>query len=66
MRVNTRGDRFIMSPANLAASLTLQHGVWAASQYFNKGYIQFLKVGFGGFIVPSTFRLQASWPQFLP
>ena len=29
------GDRFTMSHVNLVASHTLQHGVWAASQYFN-------------------------------
>ena len=29
------GNRFIMGHVNPAAWQTLQHGVWAASQYFN-------------------------------
>ena len=34
--MTARGDRFTMGCINPVASHTLQHGVWAASQYFNK------------------------------
>ena len=30
------GDRFTMSHVNLTTSCTLQHGIWAPSQYFNR------------------------------
>ena len=33
--MKARGDRFTMGPVNLVALYTLQHGVWAAFQYFN-------------------------------
>ena len=34
-RVKVGGDRLTMGHVNLAALCTLQHGVWAASQYLN-------------------------------
>ena len=40
MHVKARGYRFIMGHINPAASRTLQHGVWAASQYFNSNFIK--------------------------